>query len=457
MSVLGRGLANPLLRVVGARVVTFPLTIVSGLLWLRLVISSQGAAEYAFLAVVVGLQFLLSFLDFGMSANVLESSGRFRVDKDVPALGRALGSAWRTILVGNLLVLLGALVVTAAGGWGPILGFPDRSTSAGLAVVLILAVNAIVRPLTLSSALVAGLGRPVVVTWSQALAGVSSLGLVAVLLWADAPSAFIAATPIAGQLIASSVPFVVSIRTVPGLLKAAGAGMFLSTHADHKLRRLAVPLLLIQLIGPLNDQLDRLVLSHLSTVEALATYALGAQLLSSAMSFCTVLTPQLWSEFAGLRATGGPRAAVGRSLTYVKRLAPLAVLVGCLFSVACHEAAAWISEGRLHPSWTLCSVLGASLSLSALSLVLGVGLTDPRNIRRQPVVLAFTTGTNLVLTLVLSTPLGALGPALGSLVAALLHLPLLGVVAWWTVRRPAGDEVGPVPDPEDSLAPHPNA
>jgi O-antigen/teichoic acid export membrane protein len=426
--------------------VTFPITLVCGLVWLRLVIGELGTAEYAFLALVVGLQFLLGFLDFGTSANVLESAGQYRVSKDVSALGRALGTAWRTILVGNLLVLVAALALLALGAWGPILGFPERTSTAGLAVVLILAINTVVRPLSLSSALVAGLGRPAIATWSQALTGLSSLGLLAVLLWQHAPIAFIAATPIAGQLVAYSVPFVVSVRTVPGLLKAAGAGMLRRTHADHKLRKLALPLLAIQIIGPMNDQLDRLVLSHLSTVEALAIYALGAQLLASAMSFCTVLIPQLWSEFAELRVTGGPRAAVARSLTYVRRLSPLAVLGGAAFCVVCHEAAPWISDGALRLSWVLCAVLAAGLSLSALSLVLGIGLTDPQSLRRQPLLLAFTTAVNLVLTFTLAAPLGALGPAIASLVAALLHLPLLGLLAWRRLRVLDVDEPGPVAD-----------
>jgi len=119
-----------------------------------------------------------------------------------------------------------------------------------------------------------------------------------------------------------------------------------------------------------------------------------------------------------------------------------------------HEAAPWISDGRLHMSWVLCSVLGAGLSLSALNLVLGIGLTDPRSLRRQPVLLAFTTAVNLVLTLVLAPPLGALGPALASLVAALLHLPLLTLLAVWTLRRPADDQHQFVAGLDGSLAPH---
>jgi O-antigen/teichoic acid export membrane protein len=422
--------------------VTFPIVLACGLLWLRLVIGHLGTEEYAFVALVVGLQFLLGFLDFGTSANVLESAGRYRARKDVAILGRTVGAAWKTIIVGNLIILTGAAGLQLLGAWGPMLGFPERTSSAGLAVLIILAINTVVRPLSLSTALVAGLGRPAIATWSQALTGLSSLGLVAILLSVDAPTPFISATPIAGQLVAYAVPFIISLKMVPRLLGATLHGMWRRVRSDRKLRDLAVPMLLIQAIGPLNGQLDRLFLSHLSTVEALATYSLGAQLLASAMSFLTVLTPQLWAEFAELRVTGGARAAVARSIAYVKSLWGVAVLVGAAFSVVSHQVSPWISDGRLHLSWAFCAVLGANLSLAAVNLVLGIGLTDRRSLRVQPVLLCVTTIINLVLTIILAGPLGALGPAVASLAAALIHLPLIALLA----RRRLRDGASPDDD-----------
>src|SRR5215213_9819347 len=238
MSIQRRALSNPLLRVVGARAVTFPITLVCGLVWLRLVIGHLGAVDYAFVALIVGLQFLLGFLDFGTAANVLEGAGQYRAQRDVHALGRVLGGAWRTILIGNLLVLTGALALVVVGAWGPILGFPERESTAGLAVLLILAINAVARPLSLSTALVAGLGRPAIATWSQAFTGLSSLGILVILISLDAPVALIAATPIAGQLVGFLAPFFLTLSLVPGLIRATVVGMRRSSRAHLKLRHL---------------------------------------------------------------------------------------------------------------------------------------------------------------------------------------------------------------------------
>jgi O-antigen/teichoic acid export membrane protein len=453
MSILKRVISNPLAQVVGARAATFPITLVCGLVWLRLVIGHLGAAEYGFVALIVGLQFLLGFLDFGTAAHVLEVTGQYRVHKDLSSLGRALGAAWKTIFVGNLFFLMGAVTLLVLGLWGPILGFPERTSTAGFAVVLILTINVLVRPLSLSTALLAGLGRPALATWSQVFTGLSSLGILVILLSLDAPVALIPVTPIAGQLVAFLVPFLFAIRTVPGLLNATMLGMRRSGESDQKLRHLAVPMLLIQVIGPLNNQLDRLVLSHRSTVEALAVYSLGAQLLLSAGTFITVLTTALWAEFAELRAKSGPRAAVIRSLGYIKHLWIVGVFLGVAFAVLSHAVSPLVSDGQLRLPWIFCAVLGATLSLSAVALVLGIGLTDPRSLRVQPVLLGLTTAINLALTVALAEPLGSLGPALASLVAMLIHVPLLFILAWWRLRRAAReDELRSVAGPIDSLA-----
>jgi O-antigen/teichoic acid export membrane protein len=455
MTIYRRAIASPLLQVVGTRALTFPIAVVCGLVWIRLVIDHLGVDDYAFVALFVGLQFLLGFLDFGTGAPVLEAAGRYRATRDANSLGRTLGGAWRTILVGNALFLLAAVALLAGGAWGAIVGFPARTSSAGLAVVLILAVNALVRPLSLSTALVAGLGRPTVATWSQAITGVSSLAILTILLWLDTPVEFIPLTPIAGQLIAFTVPFLVSLRIVPGLLRATLHGMRRTAGGEHRLRHLAAPMLLIQVIGPLNDQLDRLILSHMSTVKALAIYSLGAQLFTSAASFIGVLTPQLWAEFAELRVMGGAPAAVARSLAYIKRLWAVAVLFGFAFCVLSRELSPLISGGRLQIPWILCAVLGATLPLSAIALIMGIGLTDPQSLRVQSVLLSFTTTINLVLTVALAARLGALGPALASLIAGTMQVSLLFLLARRALSGGArSGEPSSIPRTDESAASH---
>ena len=188
-------------------------------------------------------------------------------------------------------------------------------------------------------------------------------------------------------------------------------------------------MLIIQAIGPLNDQLDRLILVHVSTVEALAMYSLGAQLLTSAASFITTLIPAMWAEFAELRANGGPRAAVVRSIDYLKRLWIFGVLFGILFCVLTRILSPLISGGQIQLTWAFCGVLGASLPLSLAVMLLGVGLTDPRSIRLQPLFLSMTTALNLLLTIVLAAQLAELGPALASVIATVVFIVLISALA----------------------------
>ena len=430
-------LRSPLLQVVGVRALTFPVTAACALLWLRQVIGHLGMADYALIAVVVGLQFLLSFLDFGTASTVLEEAGRYRVVGVLDPLGSALGRAWRVIVAGNLVLLLVALGLAAADAWGAILGFPARGATAGLAVVVTLTLNLVARPLSLVIALAAGLGRPVVATWAQALAGVLSLALVSLCIAADAPIAFVVATPVAGQVLAALVPLVVCARAAPGLLRAGLRGVVRGSGGGTQLRHLAVPMLLIQVIGPLNSQLDRLLLSHLSTVQQVAVFSLAAQLCASAESFITVLQPALWAGYAEQRAIGGTRLAVLRALGYVRRLWPLALAFGAAFAVAAYVVGPVVADGRLHLPWLLCLTLGATLPVTAVQVVVGIALTDPAGLRAQVVLLLFTTTLNLALTVVWAGPLGALGPALASLVTALVHVPLLVLLARRRLRGAA--------------------
>ena len=433
---LGRALVDSaLFRVICARIATFPVTIVCGLLWLRLVIGHFGASRYALIAVVVGLQFLLVFSDFGTSAHVLEESGRYRVHRVAGELGGALGRAWRTVIIGNALIFLAAAGLAAAGTWGRLLGFPTHPTEVGFAVVTTLAVNVVARPLSLSTALAAGLGRPAVATASQALMGVVSLGAAATCIATDLPLPLVAATPVFGQLVASLPPLVIALRAAPGLLAAGLRGMVTRpATGSRRMRHLAVPMLVIQAVGPLNDQLDRVILSHVSTLEAVATYSLAAQLFSSAQSLVSATLPALWAEYAQIRATSGVAAVARRAFRYVQKLWPLSLLLGGAFWATSWAVGPIVSAHEIHLPSVLCAVLGALLPIGALQTVLGVSLTDPSALRKQTVLIVMTTATNLGLSVLLGAWLGAAGPAFASLAAGGVLVSLLALMTRGRLR-----------------------
>ncbi len=447
---------SPLVGVVGAKVVTFPVSAVCGLLWLRLVIGSLSTADYAFVAVVVGLQFVLYLLDFGTSSTVLEEAGRYRVHRDLQPVASALGRAWRVIVLGNLVILLVATGLALAGAWGPILGFPEESRAAGLGIVATLAVNLVARPMALGTALVVGLGRPSAAPWAQALAAVVSVGLVAWCVAVDAPLPLIVITPVLGQTVAALVPLALSARLAPGVLRAALRETVRRAGQGRRLRDLAVPMLLIQVIAPLGTGLDRVVLSHVSTVEAVAVFALAAQLAASAESFITVLQPALWAQFAEARAHGGMLAALRLSYAYVRRLWPLGVAFGAAFTVAAYLIAPIVADGRIDVPLVLWLIFGATYPLAVVHIILGNALTDPAGLRSQVWLLLFTTPLNVGLTIALSPSLGAEGPALATLVTGAIHLPLLWLLARRRMREALVSPAGAAPAPAHAVRGEPS-
>lgn len=447
-------LRSPLLRVASTRFVTFPITVGCGLLWLRVVIGNVTTADYALVAIVVGFQFLLSFLDFGMTAHILDKAGRYAVNRDVGELGTAVGQASRTIVIGNVVVLLSALVVALAGAWGPIVGLPGRSSTVSLAVLLTLGINVLTRPLSLANSLVAGLGRPTVAQWAQVAASLISLGCAAVFVSVDSPLAWLVATPIIGQLLASSLPVAVAMRSVPGLLRAVLKAMVSKAGHTTNMRHLAAPMLLIQVIEPLNNQLDRVILSHFSTVEAVATYSLAAQFFASAMTVVASLFPTLWVQFAELRAGGGERLVSQRACLYVRRIWAPALALGAAFSIAVWFLGPIASAGKIQLSWTLCVALGVTFPFFAIRSIFGLSLTDPRGLKLQAAVITLTTGVNLTLTIALAAPLGALGPVLASLVAVAIDGMILAVISTRRLRPELpGSVVSTESEPENEAHP----
>lgn len=184
-------------------------------------IGNVTTADYALVAVVIGIRFLLFFLDFGTTAQILDEAGRYATSKGAASLGVAVGQAWRTIIIGNMIVFLSASGVAVTGAWGVILGFSDRSSTVSFAVVLTLGVNAVARPLSVANSLVAGLGRPTVAQWSQVVASLISLGAAGAFIAGRVPLPWLVSTPILGQLVASMISMAVSARMAPGWFRAA--------------------------------------------------------------------------------------------------------------------------------------------------------------------------------------------------------------------------------------------
>jgi peptidoglycan biosynthesis protein MviN/MurJ (putative lipid II flippase) len=113
-------------------------------------------------------------------------------------------------------------------------------------------------------------------------------------------------------------------------------------------------------------------------------------------------------------------------------------LFGAAVAVGSSVAAPIVSAGQVHLPWALCMVLGATVPIAILELILSISFTDPAGLRMVVVVVVFSTGLNLVLSVVLAAPWGAVGPAFASMVALTLQTLVLAVLARKRLHSAAG-------------------
>jgi hypothetical protein len=129
------------------------------------------------------------------------------------------------------------------------------------------------------------------------------------------------------------------------------------------------------------------------------------------------------------------RSAVLQAFVYVRRFWLLGIAFGAAFAVTAYLLGPVVADGRLHLPWVLCAILGATLPLMVVQTAVGIALTDPAGLRAQATLVVLTTGLNLALTFAWASRLGATGPALASLVSAMVHVPALWILARRRLRQ----------------------
>lgn len=398
----------------GARVATLPISLVCGLLSVRIVIGDLGSADYGLVSLLMGLQLLLPFLDLGTGAAVLNAASSQHAKHGKNELSTVLRQAVRVTVLTSFLAFAAVGAVAVAGWWPRLLGFPgDQRVTWGM--LLIFGLNIVARPLVMASTALIGQGRATLIVLLQG--SVPAVGLLVVLLAhvTNAPLGVYAASLIIGQIatgVAAAVVLWRSTRQEPTTLVSL---------ATPPLRRTAGPMLAILLMAPLGSNLDRLVLSHQSSASQLALYALAVQLFQPVLSVVGVLQQPIWADFAARRAS---RSLMSnrhlRSLTVLLSLGGLAV--GGLMMMLVPLVSGIVSGQQIVVSWGLASLLALSLAVTVAYVPSSSFLTTDDGLRRQVGIVAVALVANLALTVLLTPRLGATGPVIGTVCGGTIAL-----------------------------------
>lgn len=424
-----------LLRTVGgsaaARIVVLPISAVLGIIVTRLLIDNYGQAAYAQYMLLVGIISLIPFADLGISASIMNATAAATDPRTDDHLRGTLITAMRILAGSATTLILIAVVLTATGSWDAILGDGLDGRTGEVAAGLCLAMMGVAMlvgygqriliglHMNAVSILVGGLQTPIVL-----------LALVAAISTGVNIGPYVAVVSYASLVVTGGITLVIANRRVRPLLGQAlrGAWRVFRVRGE-RVFDTAWPMLVQMIALPLAMQSNRLILSHTSGVEDLATYSLASQMYNPVFSVSVAASMALWPVFARARSTGESEVSA-RRLSLVFGAFALAAVAG--MTLAADLLAQLASGGEIQLPWHLLLAFSVLMVVQAAKSPLGMYMTDAKGLRFQAYMVLLMLPVNVGLSVLLAYPLGATGPVIGSIVGVLLFQL---VANWWYVAR----------------------
>jgi O-antigen/teichoic acid export membrane protein len=280
-------------------------------------------------------------------------------------------------------------------------------------------------PLGLSSRLLLGAERNDVAIAFQGSASIAALLIIVAAAAAHAPLWVYVAAPSAGAALAAAAAWPMA-SSASGLSwsKTLRSASVLS-HPGARIAHLAGPMLVITAAVPIAFQSDRLLLSHLSTLDQVAVYGVAAQLYSTLIGLAWASGISLWPMFARRRAY---KPVSRRELI---KLSLVFWLGGIILAVALVAAGPWVaqfvSKGKIEVGYGVFAAFGLLLVVHASWWPISMLLTDRDGLRFQATAYVAMMVLNVPASAALAQRIGAAGPVLGSVAASIVALWIPGV------------------------------
>jgi O-antigen/teichoic acid export membrane protein len=434
-----RAITRPLIATAGARLVVLPITAAANLVTARLITDAVGVELFGTVMLIATLSQVLSFADLGVGAPVATASAQ--VDghaEQMERFRRTLLTALRTMLVSAVALSFVATVLGALDFWAPLLGVSgERPTglSANTAALLVLLAFAVSVPFSLGEAVLRGSGRAHQAVLLSGTSAITTLVVTAVLhTVAASPLSYALAFPI-GALVASCCCGVRGWY----LFRAAVRGLWRQLlaprlHPGSAIAATAAPWFIIMIGLPIALQTDRIIIAHQVDAVALSSYSYSAQVYTPIWSVVSVAALALWPVFAS-----GPAGALMRRnwLTGMAVLGAAGAALALGFVLTGGLVIGWMSNGSTAPGLPMLIAFAALLIVQSLHVTTGIMLISPHQLMFQAVCVTALVVTNVPLSWVLASRLGATGPVVASVVTVAVCQLVPGlVVGYRTTRSP---------------------
>lgn len=393
----------------------------------RLTIDALGVKGFGLFALIVGVTALLPFADLGVGAAVTDIVAR---SKSTPLdVATIVCSSLRLLLLTATTITVCGWALTGAGWWGSILGVSDTATN-GIAAGVALTAFAATVPLSLAFRLLLGAERNHIALLFQGIGSLVAVAMVAIAARMNAPLWAFAAAPPTGLAMAALAAVPLALSSAGLRLRDIKAGLLSKGNTRGRVLPFAAPMFVMTIAQPLAYQSDRLVLSHVTSLEQVAEYAAVLQLFAPLLSLIASAGISLWPIFARKRDAGLLQKIEFSRISF--GFLAVGGLFGTTLFVTGKPITTAMTGGRIGVSFELLGAFALLLILQALYYPIGMILTDPRGLRFQAVTSVVMMFVNLALSWWLALAFGAPGPVLGSLFATLIVMVVPG---WLLVSR----------------------
>jgi len=404
----GRNVLAGVLRAMGAKVVTLPISALATFGATSLTITSIGAERYGVLSIVTGLYLMVPFADLGLGAGVINAVASGQQEYARAVARRTFRILWVPALIVAIVGMAGASMFS----WSSVLGVsgaPDRCLDLVTGVSLTLFALSI--PLGIGPRILVGLKRNAVAVYLSLLSSLTALTGVLALGFIGAPSDTYALPMPLGMLITNLVSLVVAQRFT-------GFSIFGSAQGDavvtvRSLFSVGLPMMVLMISLPLLFNSHRVILSLRSDAMEIARYSLMMQLYNPFWSVVSIGGTALWPYFASGRARSANATPSLAVLGYPLALfGSFGVAVAIALVVAGGPVADLVSSGQISLSISLLLAASALILVQSVQQVPGMFLTDGSGLWFQAACVIAALPAALFSMWVLSPLFGAAAPIL---------------------------------------------
>lgn len=412
-----------MLKVVGtsaaARMIVLPVSAILGIILTRLIIQSYGKDTYAQYILLVGLVALLPFADLGMGAAIMNAVASAKDPRRDSHLHGVLVSSLRVFMVCGPVVMITAVILYLGDWWPTLLGSGLTLKSGSLAASLCLGILGFNILVSFGQRMLVALGRNSLVILLQGIQ--TPIVLLFVLFLRNehtGDGGYIAVVSYATTSLGALICLAIAARKTRPMLRRAAADATNRSVKGAPVFNTAWPMFVQMIALPIAMSSDKVVLSHLGTVQDLTEYSLAAQMFLPVYGVVAAAGQSLWPVFARARTSGdqAPLSADGMARIF----AGFSLLAVVLLCAVANPLADLASDGKIHLSWYLLIAFSVFIVTQAAMYPYGMVLTDASGLTFQALWMVFgLLPVNLGLTILLTPALGPIGPVIGSIVGVL--------------------------------------